>query len=116
MNEKKSVKNEKKKKKKAEPEIGYCPLSMRPGAGQGAQAHRRAGHAGAQAGRAGRWALGRRGERGGRHAGADGRVGSATGKRAGRPAMRGLDMLLGQQAVHSVNSACFDPISTQYCS
>ena len=30
-----------------------------------------------------------------------------------RAAMRGLGVLLGQQAVYS---ACFDPVSTQYCS
>ena len=33
-----------------------------------------------------------------------------------RAAMRGLSVLLGQQAVHSVHSACFDRVSTQYYS
>ena len=41
--------------------------------------------------------------------------GSRLGACAGRSG-RGLGLLLGQQAVHSVHSACFDPVSTQYCS
>ena len=40
----------------------------------------------------------------------------ARGTGAVRAAMRGLGVLLGQQAVHSVHSSCFDPVSTQYCS
>ena len=39
----------------------------------------------------------------------------AQGKGHGRWAC-GLGVLLGQQAVHSMHSACFDPVSTQYCS
>ena len=47
MNEKISVKNEKKKKKSdAEPEMGYCPLSIRQGVGQSMQARRPVGEQG----------------------------------------------------------------------
>ena len=71
------------------------------------------------AGRAARrcWALGRRGAlRLQGHATGATLAGGARGARpAGRPG-RGMGVLLGQQAVHSVHSACFDPISTQYCS
>ena len=35
---------------------------------------------------------------------------------AGRGRVRGLGVLLGQWAVHSVHSACFWPGLTQYCS
>ena len=35
---------------------------------------------------------------------------------AGRGRVRGLGVLLGQWAVHSVHSACFWPSLTQYCS
>ena len=67
------------KKKDAEPEMGYCPLSIRQGAGQGAQ------------GRAGggmrRW---------GAHKGV---TRGSVGARPGRAA--------GLWAVHLVHSACF---------
>ena len=102
---KKNNNKEKRKKKKicADPEMGYGPLSIRLGV-QAALGWAQAG-AGCWAGRkrARRW----HGRAGGRLAG--------LGRRA-RQGMRGLGMLLGQQAVHSVHSACFDPVSTQYCS
>ena len=50
---KKREKKQKKKKGDAEPEMGYCPLSIR-------HACRRAGRVGAQAGRAGRCDTSRR--------------------------------------------------------
>ena len=57
------------------------------------------------------------GERGRRAHGARGRRAlGARGTSAVSAAMPGLGVLLGQQAVHSVHSACFDPVSTQYCS
>ena len=40
-----------------------------------------------------------------------GRAGAAASM--GRARHAGLGVLLGQQAVHSVHSACFDPIYTQ---
>ena len=93
----------------------------------GAQARQQAlGHAGAAVG-AGehkrgsrRWGVGWHGRRrtghwGARGAGARGR-GSRRRARTSRRPGRGLGVLLGQQAVHSVHSACFDPVSTQYCS
>ena len=66
----------------------------------------------------GRRAAGARaGRRAGLAAGACGRrERGASGTGTVRSAMRGLGVLLGQQAVHSVHSACFDPVSTQYCS
>ena len=66
------------------------------------------------AGRAGRRSgVGEQGAQGGRRSGQQ-----ARGRCRGvvRVAMHGLGVLLGQQAVHSVHSACFDLVSTQYCS
>ena len=64
-----------------------------------------------------------RGRWGGRQAGAGAGAGVGAGAHgrgrqagAGRAAMGGRGVLQGQQAVHSVHSACFDPVSTQYCS
>ena len=51
------MKNEKKKKKDAEPEMGYCPLSIR----QGAQARRRVGARGVRVQRLGVRGAGRAG-------------------------------------------------------
>ena len=69
-------------------------------AGSGPHGRRRAGGWGAQAQHAGTEARGSR------------RGGLAVRRRghAGCCRARGLGMLLGQQAVHSVHSACFDPI------
>ena len=107
------------------------------------EAHERAGHKGARGAQAhgehrrtgapGRGALGR-GESGrwaserwasdtararrralGHKQGPPGRAAGACGAR-GMGTGRGLGVLLGQQAVHSVHSACFDLVSTQYCS
>ena len=67
----------------------------------------------------GTWAqaASRRGARDRREHGVRGRrVLRARGTGAVRVAMRGPGVLLGQQVVHSVHSACFDPVSTQYCS
>ena len=62
---------------------------------------------------AGHWA--RRGAQAG--AGAQARAhGTGAGRAAWARPGRGLGVLLGQQAVHSMHSACFDPVSTQYCS
>ena len=47
-------------------------------------------------------------------AGARGALGSRTGCR--RAACAHLGMLAGLWAMHLVHSACFDPVSTQYCS
>ena len=73
------------KKKDAEPEMGYCPLSIR----QGAQVRRRTGRAGAQAGHAERWGSGALGP-GARRAGGVGRVaGTRAGSRHGTGARHG---------------------------
>ena len=77
-------------KKKLMQNLGYCPFEHK------------AGHVGTQAG-----ALGRR-----RALRRDSRRKARAARRPGR----GLGLLLGQHAVHSVHSACFDPVSTQYCS
>ena len=74
-------------------------------------AHGELGHAGAAVGAG---ALGGTGA-GARGVGARGRC-SRRGAHVTRRPRRGLSMLLGQQAMHSVHSACFDPVSTQYCS
>ena len=63
-------------------------------------------------GAAGRRRARRRGARG---AGVLGRAG-ACGTQAWKRLGRGLSVLLGQQVVHSMHSACFDPVLTQYCS
>ena len=119
----------KQKKNGADTEMGYCPFEHK--AGLGAWAHGAHGR-GARRSKArgklahGRWAMGRwvrgttRAHRAGRRAlgsrqGRGGRTAGARGAR-GMGDVRGLGVLLGQQAVHSVHSACFDPISTQYCS
>ena len=70
---------------------------------------RRAGWGWAQA------ALGARHGTGAQGSGAHGRDNMRGALAARRPG-RDLGMLLGQQAVHSVHSACFGPVSTQYCS
>ena len=46
------------------------------------------------------------------------RRGASAARRYGARAAgaSGLGVLLSQQAVHLVHSACFDPVSTQYCS
>ena len=97
--------NEKKIKKYAEPEMGYCPFEHKAGA----------------LGAGGRWAqaaLSARHDMGARRGTAQGRLGrtSAGSRRAGHGRLGDLGVLLGQQAVHSVHSACFDPVLTQYCS
>ena len=137
------MKKKREKKKGVEPEMGYCPFEHWLGTKTGVGARRRrhatlgrgtttrrlgAGHARRrrarkQAGRtsAGRAGAGRAlGRAGGTGAGARG-VGarghsSRRGARATRRLGRGLGMLLGQQVVHSLHSACFDPVSTWYCS
>ena len=120
------------KKKSAEPEMGYCPFehwlgrTRRLGA-HGAWARGWAlgagelgrGRAGCEAGRPGR-ATGRLGPAGratgrlGRAAGARRALGARAGCR--RAACAHLGVLAGLWALHSMHSACFDPISTQYCS
>ena len=99
------------------------------GTALGAQAEvRRGARHGAQgrgARRAGAWSAGARGmARRGTERRRAGRWGEWARQQArgthdtqarARPGL-GLGMLLGQQAVHLVHSACFDPISTQYCS
>ena len=80
----------KKKKIGAEPEMGYCPFEHWLGAGTGVGARRQVRQQ----------ALGPWAARAQVH-GALGRAG--TGRRPGR----GLGVLLGQQVVHSVHSACF---------
>ena len=123
-----------KKKKKLMQNLGYCPFEHkagRAGAQAGVLGWAQADAGCANAGRAGvghcPWARGTARERGAyRRELARRRVRGAQGaearghysKRAARAARRpwrGLGVLLGQQAVHSVHSACFDPVSTQYC-
>ena len=87
-----------KKKIGADTEMGYCPFEHK--AGLGAQA----GAADSRAGRSRRAGAGAYG------------CGSRRGAREARRPGRGLGVLLGQQAVHSLHSTCFDPVSTQYCS
>ena len=90
----------KRKKNGAEPEMGYCPFEHWLSAGcAGSRCWEQA-----QAGRAGRQALG------------TGAGGACRQEGLARRPGRGLGVLLGQQAMHSVHSACFDPVSTQYCS
>ena len=64
-----------------------------------------------------RWA-GHSGARRGAQKASSRQAGEAGARGTGpvRMAMRGLGVLLGQQAVYSVHSACFDPVLTQYCS
>ena len=116
--------------------MGYCPLSIRqPGTGLGARAQgAQVGARGTQAGAGVRDALsrwqGRAGPRGqapggrrarrrhGRTASGAGALGGKGARQAGvgQCRARGLGVLLGQWAVHSVHSACFWPGLTQYCS
>ena len=63
----------------------------------------------------GSWALGVGGKRARRWGQARAAHG-ASSRRAGHSRLGGLGVLLGQQAVHSVHSACFGPVSTQYYS
>ena len=71
---------------------------------------------GAGAGR--RWALGGTGARGDQagRAGWARRALGARGVGRRRAACSRLGVLLGQQAMHLVHSACFDLVLTQYCS